>query len=179
MTFKKYDNLIVKGTSIEVDHILKCSESEFKTKTQSLLISEDDLNPFSLSKARFIGNFHGFYGREFSIKPKSSFLRTKSISNSIWINGKIEPFDENQISISILYNRTDFLKLGQKVLKYSLGILLLIISIKTLINAEILNFIIFGSAILFFYLIAILIFIGHCKDQISYFENHLIKTFDK
>lgn len=179
MTFRDKIKLVVKGTPIFSEYTLALTEKSFKEYADLKFVSEDDMNPFSLSSQRFLGHFHGYYGREFSVKPKSSFFRKDTLSNSIWVHGKVEPKEEKGLSLKVTYHRTDFAKYGQWVLAGTIGFMFLIISIRTLGNADFINFLIFCGALIFFYLFGTLISIAQSNGQIAYFEKHFIDEIRK
>lgn len=179
MTFRDKIGLVVKGLPIVTKYNLILTETSFKEFADLKFANEDDMNPFSLSSKRFVGHFHGYYGREFSVKPKSSFFRKDSLSNSIWIHGKVEPKDEKSLSLEITYHRTNFAKYGQWVMAGSIGFGFLMTSLKTLVNSDFLNFLISGGALLLFYLSGTLISIFQANGQIEYFEKHFINEIEK
>ena len=175
MTLREQIGLVIIGQPIVSIYKLFTSEKSFKQATQVKIEKEDDFNSFSISQKRFNGYFHGHYRREFSIKPKSLFGRKNSLSNSIWIHGKIEPINEDSLNLIVTYNRTNFSKFGQWVLIGSLGLIFLLISFQTLRNLDVLNFLVFGGAIIFFYIFATFISITQTSSQIKYFEKNIIK----
>ena len=179
MTFRDKIKLVVKGTPIFSEYTLKLTEKSFKEYADLKFVNEDDMNPFSLSSQRFTGHFHGHYGREFSVKQKSLFFRKDTISNSIWVHGKVEPKEEKGLSLRVTYYRTNFVKYGQWVLAGTIGFIFLIISIRSLGNFDFMNFIIFGGALIFFYLFGTLISISQSNGQIEYFEKHFIDEIRK
>lgn len=139
------------------------------------LANDDDRNPLSFSSERFTGRFHGYYGREFTIKPKSSYFRRDSLSNSILIHGKLKPLDENRLSLTVIFHRTDFAKYGQWVQKAIYGLIILIMGTKLLMNSDYISFLILGGALFFFYWFATLIAIGQAGGQIKYFERYFFE----
>ena len=179
MTFRDKIQLVVKGIPIVSEYRLNLSEKLFKNISETKLKAEDDMNPFSLSSQRFTGHFHGHYGREFSIKPKSSFFKKDSNSNSIWVHGKIDPLDEEVLALTVTFYRTNFTKYGQWVLAGTIGFLFLLISIQTSGNSDLKNFIIFGGALMFFYFMGTLISVAQTNGQIEYFEKYFIEEIRK
>jgi hypothetical protein len=179
MTFKDKIQLVVKGIPIVSKYRLHLSEKLFKNISETKLTAEDDMNPFSLSSPRFRGHFHGHYGREFSIKPKSSFFKKDSISNSIWVHGKIDPLDEEYLTLIVTFYRTNFSKYGQWVLAGTIGFIFLLISIRTLGISDFKNFLIFGGALMFFYFMGTLISVSQTNGQIKYFEKYFIEEIRK
>ena len=148
MTFRDKINLVVKGIPIVTEYYLAITEKSFKQFAESQLLKEDDMNPLSFTADRFVGNFHGYYGREFSIKPKITFFRKDSINNSIWIHGKITPIDEQNINLKITYHRTNLTKNGQWGLAGIIVLMFLTTSIQTLGNSDYLNFLILTGLLL-------------------------------
>ena len=179
MTNRDKIQLVVKGIPIVSKYKLHLSEKLFKNISETKLKAEDDMNPFSLSSPKFIGHFHGHYGREFSIKPKSSFFKKDSISNSIWVHGKIDPLDERDLTLIATYYRTNFTKYGKWVLAGIIGFMFLMISIRTLGNYDFKNFLIFGGALMFFYFIGTLMGVAQTNGQIEYFEKYFIEEIRK
>mgnify|MGYP000153259234 CR=1 FL=1 len=179
MTFRDKIKLVIKGLPIVSEYTLSLTEKSFKEYAELKFVNEDDMNPFALSSKRFLGHFHGYYGREFSVKPKSSFFRKDSISNWVWIHGKVEAIDERSLSLKVTYHRTNFAKYGQWVLAGSIGFMFLIISIRTLGNSDFMNFLIFGGALIFFYLFGTLVSISQANGQIGYFEKNFIDEIEK
>ena len=163
--------LVLYGRPINSKYHLALTEEEFKKMAKAELIEEDDLNPFSLNSARFTGYFHGHYSREFSLKPKHSFFRKNSITNSIWINGKIEKSGENSSSISVTFNRTNFVKYGLWSTLTFLLLILLIGGFKILENHETHGFLVYSSSLVIFIVVIISIFVADTGNQIKYYES--------
>lgn len=179
MTLRDTLKLVVKGVPITSEYTLPMTEEQFKLASRPKMQAEDDMNPFTLSSPRFLGYFHGLYSREFSIKSKSSYYRKNSISDSIWVHGKIEPTDEQVLTLVVSYYRTNFAKYGQRVLSGSFGLLFLLMNIPTFGNFDPGSFLISNGVLAIFYTVALFLLVSQASGQIDYFEKYFIEDIRK
>ncbi|MEM7162635.1 MAG: hypothetical protein AAF487_09385 [Bacteroidota bacterium] len=179
LSYRHKIRLIVKGIPIVSEHLIILTEEHFKEYGESKFASEDDFNPFSLKQEPFLGTFHGYYGREFSIKPKGSFFRKDSTSNSIWIHGKIEPSDTQGIFLNVSFYRTNATKYGLWLTKGLLAFTFLILCINALVKAEYYLLILFSATLVMFYLFILFILISQASDQIKYFQKYFLEEIEE
>ncbi len=168
--------LIRKG--ITKDYTFFMSENKFKEKVLSNIMI-DETPAFSESNEYFTGSFSGKNGRQIILKPKKSFFRKDSLSNSIWIKGKIEPVSERRINLNVIYNRTSYLKFGIWTITGFFFLFLGLIFSRAYENLEASDFIqiIIGTFFLFgfFYLVIFL----QMNNQIRFFKKYFISEFYK
>ncbi|MDP2684499.1 MAG: hypothetical protein Q8P20_05605 [bacterium] len=175
MKFIDKIKLVLSGHPIEKNYKISMSEESFKEKTKLKLITENDFNSFSRNKESFVGNFQGHYERELSIKPKSSFWRKDSLTNTIWIHGVIQPNNEKELTFKVTFYRTKFAKYGQWVILAVLALALVFFVSQTLMDFDLKNFGILLSTLAFFYLFSTLIKLSQTTGQIEYFEKNFFK----
>lgn len=178
MTFKEKVIFVVLGTPLFSKYQVSLNEKEFKEKVRGLIAADDIVNPFSLSKVRFLGYFHGLYNREFTIKPKSSFWNRDSISNSIKVHGEIISKGNSYIELEVSFTRTKQLKAGQQILIGFLGVLLLAVISRSIGNSDISALFVFAFALFGFYLFFTLISVFQTSGQINYFERYFVDQFN-
>lgn len=166
--------LVIQGKPIVATHNLSISESAFKEKAKANITDEDDLNPFSLPRERFLGRFHGYHQKEFSIKLKSSFFRKYSGNQLIWIYGKIEPLSETSIRLHLRYHRTAFAKYLIWVSSAIIGSVLLWTIIQTLKYHALIEYLPVMGFLMIFHLLFIFMNVASVNGEIKYFERYFL-----
>jgi hypothetical protein len=166
--------LVIKGKPISATHDLLISAPAFIERTKTNITDEDDLNPFSSPRERFLGRFHGYHQKEFSIKLKPSFFRKHSSNQLIWIYGKIEPLNEAAIRLHLHYHRTAHTKHSLWAITALICAILLWVGTQILKYGTILEFLMVLGFILFFYLLFILMLVISVKGQLTYFNKYFL-----
>tara|TARA_R110000850_G_scaffold158622_1_gene282876 strand:+ start:1909 stop:2475 length:567 start_codon:yes stop_codon:yes gene_type:complete len=178
MTFKQNFELLVLGKPVEKRYMISESEEAFKDIIRSLMTTEGSLSMFSFGSKKFVGEFRDNAGREISLRPNGSAYRRDSIANVIWIHGIITPTENDKLIFDVSFYRTNFARFGQWILAVVLGLTFLFISYQALRVGDFKNFLIFGGAILGFYVMGVLISISQAAGQIKYFEQYFFRNIE-
>ncbi len=174
MNLSENIKLVLKGKPVFFSYLINLPEREFKDRIIERMVSDDDLNSFSLPDERFVGYFAGDYGRELKMKIKSSILRRNTLSNTIWMNCKLIPTNDQKVRFDILFERTLFAKLGNYVF---FGTLILILLFLVFNFNDITSFASITLLLLVFSFIYVAIITSNVKNMIMYFKKHFFEDY--
>ena len=170
--------LFLIGKVITKNYTFFMCENRFKEKVLSNIMI-DKTPTFSESNEYFTGSFTGKNGREIILKPKKSFFTKDSLSNSIWIKGKIEPISERRINLNVIYNRTNYLKFGIWTITGFFFLFLSLIFSRTYKNLEASDLTQIGIGTFFLFGLFYLVIFLQMSNQIRFFKKYFISEFYK
>ncbi len=179
MPLKQNFELSILGTPIKKRYLISSSEEAFKNTIRELMTTEASLSLFAFGTKKFVGEFLDIAGREIAFKPNSSAYRGDSISNSISIHGIISSVENERLIFDVTFYQTNFARFGKWVMTVVLGLTFIFVSYQSLKVGDYKNFLIFGGAILFFFVVAMLITMYQASSQINYFEEHFLRNLEK
>lgn len=176
MLFKELFLLLFTGSPINRKSSFDLSDKTISDHINSLCSQNESFKKMFTTHQPFTGFIHGYYGREFTLRPKSSVFKENSIGDYVFALGRIEPVHDYKSIVQVSYHRTRKIRVSF----YAISTFFLLLLVYCAVNLEIDDtFVYLVLALIGLYVFFLLVLFVGIYKQVTYIKKHLMNGLDR